>query len=100
MTTPRRSLPQRRQNETFELNFGESFSVTVGYYNDGTPGEVFISSRRRAGTDFDSICRDGAVLMSLALQHGCPLETIKGALTKTSQGEPMTVIGKVAEAIR
>ena len=41
----RRVLPQRRAAETFNLRFwNQSFTVTVGFYADGTPGEVFIDS--------------------------------------------------------
>ena len=48
MTSPRqamirRTLPQRRAAETFALRFwNQLFTVTVGFYADGTPGEVFI----------------------------------------------------------
>ena len=39
----RRTLPQRRAAETFDLRFwNQPFTVTVGFYADGTPGEVFI----------------------------------------------------------
>ena len=39
----RRILPQRRAAETFNLRFwNQPFTVTVGFYADGTPGEVFI----------------------------------------------------------
>ena len=39
----RRVLPQRRAAETFDLRFwNQPFTVTVGFYPDGTPGEVFI----------------------------------------------------------
>ena len=41
----RRVLPQRRAAETFDLRFwNQPFTVTVGFYADGTPGEVFIDS--------------------------------------------------------
>jgi len=52
----RRVFPQRRAAETFDLRFwSQNFTVTVGFYADGTPGEVFIdgcktgNERRRAG---------------------------------------------------
>ena len=39
----RRTLPQRRAAETFNMRFwNQLFTVTVGFYADGTPGEVFI----------------------------------------------------------
>ena len=40
----RRTLPHRRAAETFDMRFwNQPFTVTVGFYADGTPGEVFIS---------------------------------------------------------
>jgi hypothetical protein len=39
----RRTLPQRRASKTFDLRFwNQLFTVAVGFYVDGTPGEVFI----------------------------------------------------------
>ncbi len=40
---PRERLPDRRQAETVDLwHGGRRFHVTVGQYNDGRPGEVFL----------------------------------------------------------
>ena len=51
----RRILPQRRAAETFDLRFwNQPFTVTVGFYADGTPGEVFIDSGK-TGSDIESI---------------------------------------------
>ena len=56
----RRVLPQRRAAETFDLRFwNQPFTVTVGFYADGTPGEVFIDSCK-TGNDIESIARDAA----------------------------------------
>ena len=69
----RRSLSQRRAAETFDLRFrNQLFTVTVGFYTDGTPGEVFIDGGK-TGQDIQSIARDAAVVLSLALQHGTPV---------------------------
>jgi hypothetical protein len=39
----RRIFPQRRTAETFNLRFwNQQFTITVGHYPDGTPGELFI----------------------------------------------------------
>ncbi len=50
----RERLPDRRQSETVDLwHGGKRFHLTVGEYNDGRPGEVFIRGAlpqtRRAG---------------------------------------------------
>ena len=50
----RRVLPRRRAAETFHLRFwNQSFTVTVGFYADGTPGEVFIDGGK-TGQDIQS----------------------------------------------
>ena len=50
----RRALPQRRAAETFDLRFwNQPFTVTVGFYADGTPGEVFIDGGK-TGQDIQS----------------------------------------------
>ena len=68
----RRILPQRRPAVTFNLRFwNQPFTVTVGFYPDGTAGEVFIDGGK-TGQDIQSTARDAAVVLSLALQHGVP----------------------------
>jgi len=99
--TDRRELPMRRRSETFEIDFGglsKSHTVTVGYYDDGRPGEVFISGGK-SGEQVEAIARDGAVLLSMALQHGVALETIQHAITRDSQDAPQSIIGVVVDRL-
>ena len=51
------------------------FYVTVGLYEDGSPGEIFIRGDR-LGSFMSGILDTLAVMISLGLQHGVPLETI------------------------
>ena len=91
--TERRTMPQRRSCETFEIAFGglaRSHTVTLGYYDDGALGEVFINGGK-SGEQVEAIARDGAVLLSLALQHGAELDNIKSAITRDEQGAPASV---------
>jgi len=95
----RRVLPQRRAAETFGLRFwNQPFTVTVGFYADGALGEVFINSCK-TGNDIESIARDAAVLLSLALQHGVPPETIRHAVTRGASEEPASILGAVVDAL-
>ena len=97
--TMRRELPQRRRCETFEIEYGgfkKTHTVSVGYYPDGAPGEVFISGGK-SGEQVEAIARDGAVLISMSLQHGAALNTIKHAVTRNAQGEPSSIIGAVID---
>src|SRR6476620_4399082 len=95
----RRTLPQRRAAETFDMRFwNQLFTVTVGFYPDGTPGEVFIDGCK-TGNDIESIARDAAVLLSLALEHGVPPETIRHAVTRGASEEPASILGAVVDSI-
>lgn len=99
--TAREPLPARRFGETFKLRHGNQHSayhITLGRYADGRLGEIFISTSK-VGTAMDALARDVAVMMSLALQHGCAIETMRHALTREQDGSPSTIAGAVADAI-
>ena len=99
--TQRRTLPQRRSCETFEIDFGglaRSHTITLGYYDDGALGEVFINGGK-SGEQVEAIARDGAVLLSLALQYGAEIENIKSAITRDEQGAPTSVVGAVIDKL-
>lgn len=99
MIEARRTLPQRRYCETFELQHGGNVSrVTLGRYPDGRVGEVFITGAK-VGSDLEASLRDAAVLISLALQHGVPVATMAGAITREGDGRPSTVIGDVLDQL-
>ena len=97
----RRALPQRRRCETFDLAFGglaRNHTITVGYYDSGEIGEVFIDGGK-SGEQVEAIARDSAVLLSLALQYGADLQNIKSAITRDGQGEPSTIVGAVVDRL-
>ena len=95
------ALPARRHCETFELAYGgltKGHTVTVGYYDDGRIGEVFINGGK-SGEAVEAIARDGAVLLSIALQYGAPLDVIQHAITRDSQDAPQSVVGVVVDRL-
>ena len=95
----RQTLPQRRRAETFTVvHWNQPFVVTVGFFDDGTPGEVFVDSRKTGG-DVEAIARDAAVVISLALQHGAAVETLRHAITRSSNGAPSSILGAVIDAL-
>ena len=59
---------------------------------------MFISGTK-AGSDVEATARDGAVLLSIALQHGVPLLTIHGAITRGRNNEPATILGAVIDRL-
>jgi hypothetical protein len=99
--TERQPLPMRRRAETFELDYGglkNSHVISVGYYDDGRVGEVFINGGK-SGEVVEAIARDSAVLLSLALQYGASLDTIKHAITRDGQEQPQSIVGAVVDAL-
>jgi len=97
--TSRQALPNRRNAETFDFEHaGNRFSLTVGRYSDGRPAEIFLSSRH-VGSPLEAIARDAAVTVSIALQFGVPIETIRSALTKDHDGSPATLLGAALDRI-
>jgi len=97
----RRKLDQRRFSRVFDLRFwNQPWAVTIGYFPDRkTPGEVFINAQKTPGTDLDSQARDGAILMSLCLQYGCPVEVMRSALTRNADGSPSAITGAIADQL-
>jgi hypothetical protein len=101
MSHDRRALPARRRSETFEVAFGglhKNHTITVGFYADGSIGEVFINGGK-SGEQVEAIARDGAVLLSVALQMGVSLVTLRHAITRDGQGKPSSIVGAVVDRL-
>lgn len=97
--TSRQELPMRRHAETFDLDYNNlRHVVTIGRYPDGKIGEVFINFPK-SGMQAEAIARDGAVLLSLALQYGAPLENMRTAVTRDARGEPSSIVGAVVDKL-
>jgi len=97
----RETLPERRSSETFKFRFGGqngAYHLTVGYYPDGRIGELFISTNK-IGSAAEAIARDIAILMSLNLQLGGSLQTMRDALTREQDGSASTIAGAVADLL-
>jgi hypothetical protein len=97
--TERARLPNRRAAEGFVLRHGGAeFCVSVGRYDDGRPAELFVDGMK-SGTDLRESLRDAALLASLALQYGCPLAVIAGAVQRDGEGRPLSVVGAVVDVM-
>jgi hypothetical protein len=95
----RNRLPNRRPSETiaFERN-GSHYCMTIGYFPDGRPGELFLNVDR-SDSLLDVLVSDAAILASLAMQFGCPLETIAHALKRNSHGVAASPIGAALDMV-
>ena len=70
----RRKLPEERKSLTHKFSIGghEGY-ITVGMYEDGTPGEVFISMAKE-GSTISGLMDSFATSISYALQYGVPVK--------------------------
>jgi ribonucleoside-diphosphate reductase alpha chain len=70
----RRKLPDERQSVTHKFSIGghEGY-ITVGLYEDGTPGEVFITMAKE-GSTISGLMDTLATSISYGLQYGVPLK--------------------------
>ena len=95
----RRVLPQRRAAETFTVVCrNQPVTITAGFYDDGTLGEVFITTAK-SGADLQNIANDAAVILSLALQHHVNIEVIRHAVTRCNDGSPASILGAVVDCL-
>ena len=73
--TSRARLPRRRRSSTFSFRVADCEGyVTVGEYEDGRPGEVFMKVSKQ-GSTLSGVMDAFAISVSLGLQHGVPLST-------------------------
>jgi hypothetical protein len=95
----RQRLPNRRASETLDFTHGlHRFTLALSRFDNGQLAEIFISANK-PGSEIEAIARDSAITASLAFQFGCPIETLRAALTKDHDGSPATVLGSALDAI-
>jgi ribonucleoside-diphosphate reductase alpha chain len=72
----RRRLPDERQSITHKFSIGghEGY-MTVGMYEEGTPGELFVTMAKE-GSVVSGLMDNFATSISMALQYGVPLRVL------------------------
>jgi len=72
----RRRLPDTRRSITHKFNVaGHEGYLTVGLYEDGMPGELFITMAKE-GSTIGGLMDSVGTAVSVALQYGVPLESL------------------------
>jgi hypothetical protein len=90
-------LPNRRAAETVVLEHGsQRFTVTIGFYPDGRPGEVFTHGLR-SGSNLDGLLADACVVVSCLMQHGVEAKEIASSMGRLGNAEPASIIGAVID---
>jgi hypothetical protein len=94
----RQRLANRRPHwlYRFECDDGQIYTGGIGRFEDGRIAEIFISGSK-VGSAAEANAQDAAIVASLALQHGCPIETIRHALARSggSTGPLATLLNEV-----
>ena len=72
----RKRLPDERQSVTHKFSVaGHDGYITVGFYDDGSPGEVFLKMSKE-GSVISGLIDTIATMTSILLQYGVPLESL------------------------
>jgi ribonucleoside-diphosphate reductase alpha chain len=80
----RRKLPQVRSSRTYKFQIADLEGYfTVGEYDDGTPGELFISVSKQ-GSTLSGLMDSFAISVSHGLQFGVPLKSYVKTMRGTS----------------
>ena len=94
--TERHRLPNRRLSETFELEAqGLKFTATVSRFD---VAEVFLQNHK-AASHAGINAQDAAVVCSIALQFGAPLDVIRKALMRDSRGNASGPLGVALDLV-
>jgi len=75
-TPKRRKLPDERNSITHKFDIaGHEGYITVGLFDDGTPGEIFLTMAKE-GSTISGFADAFAQAISYALQYGVPLQVL------------------------
>ncbi|HWY83973.1 MAG TPA: hypothetical protein VNY10_18970 [Roseiarcus sp.] len=92
----RERLPDRRGAELVDFEHDRRrWTVTIGRYPDGRVAELFIDAPKES--PLVALAQDGALAASLALQSGCPPDTLRHALNGREAGPLRTALALIEE---
>jgi ribonucleoside-diphosphate reductase alpha chain len=92
----RERLPNRRgaDSVTFEHE-GRKWTVAFSRFADGRLAEIFLDAPKQS--PLADAAREVALVASLALQFGCPLETLRHALDGRDASPLSAALGLIME---
>ncbi len=98
--TVRRRLSNRRASETFCFRCEPfEYVATISRFpDDGTLAEIFISNGK-AGSGSDTAAKDSAVVCSIALQFGVPVDVLRKALSRDPRGTASGALGVALDLV-
>jgi hypothetical protein len=81
----RARLPNRRAAEKLDLEHaGRKWTATISRFPDGRVADIFLDTPKVSA--IGELASEAAIVASIALQSGCPLETLRHALDGRDAG--------------
>ena len=95
----RKRLSNRRTSFNFNFICGNfQYAASVSFFDDGRLAEIFLGNGH-AGSGTDTAAKDSAVVASLALQYGVPVDVIRHALLRDAHGVAASPLGAALDLL-
>ena len=95
----RQCVPNRRAAEMFDFEHGgRKWTATISRFPDRRIAEIFLDPPKVSA--IGELAAEAAIVASLALQSGCPLETLRHALDGRDAGPLGAALAIIGEATR
>jgi hypothetical protein len=95
----RERLRNRRYSQSFVFEVsGLKFTCVYSRFADGRLAEIFLNNHK-SSSGAGIMAGDAAIAASLALQFGCPVEVLRKALARDSQGRASGPLGAALDHI-
>jgi ribonucleoside-diphosphate reductase alpha chain len=92
--TARCRLPDRRGAELVDfVHDGRRWTATAGRFDDGRVAEIFLDNCKHS--PLAEMAAEAAIVASIALQCGCPIETLRHALAGRGAGPLATALSLI-----
>ncbi len=96
---PREKMPARRFAEHHDfVHADQVYHACIGRHDDGRIGELFLNAHKMDSAA-DAFAFDGAILISLLLQHGISITEIGHALKRDSGGRRASALGAAIDLL-
>jgi len=93
-------LPQRRRSTNVTFKYQRmSIEMQMGFYEDGRLGEIFFNTYK-TGSTIDTLLRDVALTVSIALQYGATIEELAASATRNENGSPDGILSVIADTVK
>jgi hypothetical protein len=95
----RERLPNRRPSVTFEFEtYSLRYVCSYSCFADGRLAEIFLQNHK-PGSQSDSNARESAIMASIALQYGAPIDVLRGAVLREANGSASCPLGTALDII-